>query len=503
MIWSRHSPRAADVRARAGLHRRRRADARTGYRRQHRALRRRRSGAAAAAAVRGCRRARHPQASRHLAPASPSSSSRIGDFVDLQGAPADVSSRWRLRRVAVDAVRGDEPVRVDGVERHAGRSRRCAVQPAMGRFFTPTMSARRAAGRDDQPRAVADALRLRSAHPLAAAIQLGATRRLVVGVAAARLSLPAQRRRPTSSCRCRCRRRRRRSGSPAGSFGDRTAAGRAVDRSGRGGARRAVAAVRARVSRAEPAGRSTTRSPCATRWSATPSGRCCCCCRGRLRAADRVRERRQPAARAVAGAAAGDGGAARTRRRTRPTGGADAHRRLVLAIAGGVLGVLDRVAGRAGARALVPERRRCPALRDVGLNVPVLAFSLGGVAARRRDVQRRLVHRPDRATQRRGAGVRQRGTSMSARCAARGIVAGGRGDRARGHAAGRRRADAAQLRQPDCGRSRLPHGRRADACRSSCAGGALSDARAHGASTRACSPRSRRCRGRARSAPRQ
>ena len=115
-------------------------------------------------------------------------------------------------------------------------------------------------------------------------------------------------RRPTSSCRSRCRPPRRRSGGPAGS----TAIGRL--RPGRTVADAQAelaalsAAVRKRVPAAEP-GLALRRAVAARRAGRRhPAAAAAAAWRGRLRAADRVRERRQPAARPRAGPAAGVAG---------------------------------------------------------------------------------------------------------------------------------------------------------------------------------------------------
>ena len=134
---------------------------------------------------------------------------------------------------------------------------------------------------------------------------------------------------------------------------------------------------------------------------------------------------------------------------------------LVLAIAGGLVGVLVAWQAAPALASLVPETARVPALTDVGINTTVLLFSLGASIAAAL-IFGGLACLSLAGREQRSALAAARGSTSRCRHAPSGRSAGRGGDWPRGRAPVGRRSDIAEFREPDRRRSGLPDEQRPD-----------------------------------------
>ena len=330
----------------------------------------------------------------------------IGDFVDLRARQQSFEPLAGYGGFQATLVGAGEPVRVEGVQRHAANA------------FDVLGAAAGDGPARSQPADVREGAapvvivshelwrtQLGSDPPiLSRSIQLGTTRRLVVGVAPPGFHFPP----PDAHRRDRAGRGARRT-APAERAGRAGSTGSAGSQPGvpldarRGGARRRSPQQFEREFPQQNQGSRYFTHDAARRAGRRHQAAAAAAARGgRLRAAHRLRQRRQPAAGAVAGAAAGAGDAPGARRRTVAAGGADAHRRPGAGAGRRPGRRAGRVARRAGAGlADAAGRADIPGLDRVGLNPWVLAFSLAASLVVGAGLQRRRLPRPDaRATAR-------------------------------------------------------------------------------------------------------
>ena len=373
------------------------------------------------------------------------------------------------------------------------RSVRCAFDPSLGRLLRGRRCARGAA-----PVAIVSHEFWRTQlgsdpRALTRSIQLGTTRRMVVGVLPPGFRIPGDAEDRRRSCRRRCRPRRRRSAGPAGSTASDVCA--PVRRSR--GAQAELAALSRQFEVEFPQQNQGSRYEALALRDAlvgdTRRPLLLLLAAVGLRPADRVRQRRQPAAGARAWTPAGAGDAAGARRRPPAARRAAAHRRARARRSPAASPAWSwRGVRRRRWRALIPNASLVPGLEQVGISVGVLLFALAAAVVVGAAVQRDRL----RAACRASTGVRCRASARGtmtpgAKTAASGLVAVG--DRAGRRAAGRRRPDAAQLREPARGRSRLHAGRRPDRAARPARRPLRRRTRRVAPSTRARSPTSTRC----------
>jgi hypothetical protein len=138
--------------------------------------------------------------------------------------------------------------------------------------------------------------------------------------------------------------------------------------------------------------------------------------RGRVRAADRLRERGEPAARAWHGAPARRSRcglrSGAERGRSSPS---SSPRASCLAAIGGVLGVVLAKAAPDRDHGAHAARSRCPSEADVRLSRPVLLFTLRAVAPRRHPLRMRAAWQATRSEL--VETLKEAGRSSSAACA--------------------------------------------------------------------------------------